>query len=115
MGLFRVEACRAAQIDPGKVDRWLRAGDKGTAQYVKFARQLRETEATLVAEEIKAIRSSDDYRARTWFLERRFPKLWGSRSEGDSELTAGHVEGLREKLLERLEAVFEQRTAAGDS
>lgn len=111
-GLFRVEACRAAQIDPRAVDRWLRAGDKGVELYLSFARRVREAEAGLVVDELKRLRLSDDYRARTWFLERRFPKQWGSQGSGDDELTAGQVDELRDKLRDRLGAIVEQRTAA---
>ena len=115
-GLFRVEAGRAAQIDPGKVDRWLRAGDKGAEHCVTFARRVRGAEAALVEKELDAIRAADDYRARVWFLERRFPKQWGPRGDGDAEVTAGQVDELREKLRDRLEAIIGQRdTAAGDS
>lgn len=115
-GLFRVEACRAAQIDPGRVDRWLRAGEQGAEAFVEFTRRVREAEAELVEHELDMIRKADDYRARVWFLERRFPRQWGPRGDGDAEVTAGQVDELREKLRDRLEAIIGQRdTAAGDS
>jgi len=111
-GLFRVEACRAAQLDPGKVDRWLRAGDKGAEHCSGFARRVREVEAGLVDTELKVIRATDDYRARIWFLERRFPNQWAAGAGGDSEMPAGQVDDLRSKLLERLEAIIGKPDAA---
>lgn len=65
-------ACRAAGITEETLSQWRRHKPVFAEA---FMRAEAESEADLVAE----VRHADDWRAKAWLLERRFPETWSQR------------------------------------
>ena len=80
-GNFREVACAAAGITSRTLHNWCARGDKGEEPYAALAAEVNAAEAEIETRAVKSISKSDDIRAVTFFLERRFPKRWAQSKQ----------------------------------
>lgn len=73
-------ACQAANISRRTYYRWME-------QIPEFKELVNAAEADIEAECATDIKRSDDWRAKAWFLERRFPQRWGVKRELEVNVT----------------------------
>lgn len=90
-GLYKSHAAARGGVSIDTLDRWLAAGDAGEAPFAEFALEYRAAEADLAREYLGYIRAKakgtprgiktpkgQDWKAAAWFLEKRFPLIYGS-------------------------------------
>jgi len=77
-GHFHNFAARYAGIDPDTLARYMIKGEKpdAPAMFREFHDAVKKAEATYVDDSLQTIRQHEDWRARAWHLERRFPKYF---------------------------------------
>jgi transposase len=90
-GNFVTTAANLAGVDDDTVHRWVKRGREEAAEgqqtiYTRFVedfdRATAEAESTHVAV-LKAAARDGEWRASSWWLERRFPDRWGDRQRID--------------------------------
>lgn len=88
---------------------WLRQGARGAPAFAAFSEAVKKASAEAQMEGIDKIRDATDWQARAWFLERRWPHLFGRSSARPSKLE-------REKLKAEtaLTAVKLEQAKAGN-
>jgi transposase-like protein len=99
-------AARRHGIARATLYNWLAHGEKGREPYAAFRERLERAQAAcevrLSLNLFEAAR--DDWRAAAWFLERRFPKRWGSKRTLDvvrktpADMTDDELEAAIEEL-----------------
>lgn len=77
-GCYRSTAAEAAGVSRKTLEGWIAAGEAGREPYAAWVRELRAVEATIEEISLRTINASGDWRAVAWFLERRWPRRWGS-------------------------------------
>lgn len=86
-GNFRQTACRALGIAQWTYDSWMQAGKKQLREVTegirdkpliqgRFVQALNQAEAESHIEILRDVRTSNDIRAKIWYLERRFNKQY---------------------------------------
>jgi hypothetical protein len=96
-GQYRETACHAAGVSVRVLRDWVTRGEEGDERWSEFAQRVREAESDCEINAVTQILSVDDWRARTWWLERRFPTRWG-----DAKAASARVEAERETILDAL-------------
>jgi len=98
-------AARTHGISRTTLYNWLAHGAKGREPYATFRARLERSQAAcevgLTLSMFEA--SKDDWRAAAWFLEKRFPKRWGSKHRLDvvkapGDMTDAELEAAIEQL-----------------
>lgn len=110
-GVTIKSACAACDISRMSVSRWRNEGalkpkSKAGEFARKFDRALAESETIRVGLINKA--SQKDYRAATWWLERRMPEDYGDKMVVTHEMK----QELTNELVERLRSVLDAETFA---
>jgi len=79
-GNYIETACRYAGISHTTFYRWLEKGEKSrSGKFRDFVRQIEEALAISEQKMVLEINKAEDWRAKAWLLERRFPERWGRR------------------------------------
>lgn len=110
-GNYRHVACKMAGIHRDTLNGWEQRAKQGEAPFDEFVTDLEKAEASCEARLLSEIRSAqpavtgvsgpDQWTARAWVLERRFPKRWAARVRQN---VAEEIGALVEKLQQRLPA-----------
>jgi hypothetical protein len=137
VGVWQAHAARRAGISDRTLGLWRerarreldRVGDditrvrKRELPYVQLHVDMEKAEADLVLQTIAQIRQGDEWKARAWFLERRFPAHAGQRrvlehtgegggpvqTESTSEVTLGGTE----EVVQAAHTLMRAAAAAG--
>jgi len=85
-GSFYKDAATLAGIGEHTFFDWKKRGIQDTEQnkntiYSQFLQSLRQAEAEAKAEAVKYIQKSDDWKARAWYLERKYNDEFGNRQK----------------------------------
>lgn len=115
-GNYRHVACKMAGIHRDTLSGWEQRAKTGEEPFVEFVTDLEKAEASCEARLLAEIRHAqpavtgvsgpDQWTARAWVLERRFPKRWAARVRQN---VAEELGDLINKLQARLPAaVFAQ-------
>lgn len=91
-GLTDVHAAGVAGVSYETVRNWLAWGEEGREPYATLYLEVRHTEGELARSYLKRIkkvcglggkrlRGDGDWKAAAWFLERRFPKIYGAAAK----------------------------------
>jgi len=96
-------ACQAVGISHTSYFDWLKKGEEGISPYAEFldAVQKAESEAHVNYVAIVASHAPTQWQAAAWWLERRFPQLWGRRDRLDIK---GEI--VAEKKVDKIEEKF---------
>ena len=78
-------ACQAVGIGVSTYFEWLKKGEEGKQPYAEFTEAIKkaESEAHVNYVAIVASHAPTQWQAAAWWLERRFPELWGRRDRLD--------------------------------
>ena len=78
-------ACQAVGISHTTYFSWIKKGEEGISPYVEFlyAVEKAESEAQIEFIKIIAAQAPKQWQAAAWWLERRFPEMWGRRDKLD--------------------------------
>jgi hypothetical protein len=95
-GLCKAHAAALGGISAQTLDEWLEAGDEGREPYAALALEVRHAEADYARAKMREINTASaplpprkkgekrggrgDWKAAAWALEKRFPKIYGSRA-----------------------------------
>lgn len=115
-GLTYDLAARRVGVSYEALRQWMRqgeadleAGDTGTV-HAQLVACLTEAESESAASLLESLTESDDWRAKAWLLERRFPAQYGRKTE----LTHTVTTSLRQQQEQQLKAaIIEQLIADG--
>lgn len=93
-GLYLTHAAALAGVPPAVLRDWLARGDAGEPAYEGFALAVVQAEASTVealTSEIRNAKGKGDgpWASRAWLLERRWPSLYGRRTESAVTVSAG--------------------------
>jgi transposase len=112
VGATHEHACQYAGISRACLYHWLRLGATGRAPYAAFAAAVSQAEARAVVgwlAQIDAAARNGQWAAAAWFLERKYPQIYGrQRVYADGEaaqpvtITVQYAESARERLDARL-------------
>ena len=102
MGVTPSAAAQTSGIDKSTLTSWRSKAAKGGAEnraYIDFVRALDDAQGQILAEALNVVREAmpKDWRAATWFLERRFPDEFGAQNKIEH---SGHIEGGETKTIE---------------
>ena len=88
-------SCRAVGISTSTYFDWLKKGEKGTPPYSEFLYSIKKAEAEAQVNFVAVIARAapESWQAAAWWLERRFPDLWGRREKIDLQ---GEIKTVRE-------------------
>lgn len=108
-GQYRSSACAAVGISDRTFRNWLEKGEQGDVRFSELSRKVREAEADAENRVIVQIliHGKEDWRALSWWAERRFPNRWG-----DAKAASIKLEHERENMLDALVKVLERRGIA---
>lgn len=84
LGVSRKAACGLARIDVKTFRNWLDRGRAGEVKYLDLLHDVEEAEATVEREMVHSVYKAakrHDYRAATWWLERRNKAEWDPKHE----------------------------------
>lgn len=102
-GNFRQTAALYAGISPSTLRVWMKRGkDEPKSEFGNFRRRVREAEQ---AAQIRAVAlvlkaAAEDARHAEWWLERKFPELWGRKDSVKAELSGKVTVGGLAELLQ---------------
>lgn len=108
-GNTRRAACAYAGIDENTLARWI-------ARYGDFGESLTRAEAESEVQLVAQVRQADDWHAKAWLLERRWPDVWGKREKVEITIRQ-HAEKLAAELgLDPADLIAEaERIVAGSA
>lgn len=107
-GWTKTMIARANQISPATLNSWLREGELyPEGMYGPFSRTFRQVEAEMAGHCVDMIMKAADndprcWTARAWYLERRYPKDFGRRSEIKVDQKITHSGSMTLPNLEKL-------------
>lgn len=87
-GNYIETAAAACGVHPSTVRNWMRAGARSKQGcYTEFLAAIKKAEGLAHAQGLARLRShgGKSWQADAWFLERRWPDLWGRKDRGDSD------------------------------
>ena len=96
-------ACQSVGIGVSTYFEWLKKGEEGRQPYAEFTEAIKkaESEAHVNYVAIVASHAPTQWQAAAWWLERRFPQLWGRRDRLDIK---GEI--VAEKKVDKIEEKF---------
>jgi hypothetical protein len=107
LGAPRYVACAKTHLDEKTLRNWLDRGvtddegnpvdpRPGSEEYVEFRLQFLAAEAEQEQQMLASITSDEDWKARAWYMERRFPDRYNQKTklEHSGEVTANVVTGV---------------------
>ena len=98
-GNYPSSACEQVGVPNSTFFGWLKRGESTQEEpYHSFAGALRMAESISESSAIAEIVESTDWRARAWFLERRYPDRWSQKNNNESSEAIGLIEMLRHRL-----------------
>ena len=98
-GNYPSSACEQVGVPSGTFFGWLKRGETTSDEpYKSFAGALRMAESISESNAIAEIVESTDWRARAWFLERRYPDRWNAKTNSEDSNAIGLIELLRNRL-----------------
>ena len=98
-GNYPSSACEQAGVPNSTFFGWLKRGESTQEEpYHSFALAIRVSESISEASAIAEIVESSDWRARAWFLERRYPDRWSQKNNGEDSSAIGLIELLKSRL-----------------
>lgn len=109
-GNTRRAACAYAGISDETLARWQRA-------HVDFVDALTRAEAESEVQLVDQVRQADDWHAKAWILERRWPDAWGKRDKVEITIRQ-HAEKLAAQLgltVDEIMAEVDQILASSSS
>ena len=98
-GNYPSSACEQVGVPNSTFFGWLKRGETTQEEpYKSFAGALRMAESISESSAIAEIVESPDWRARAWFLERRYPDRWSQKNNTEQSEALGLIEMLRDRL-----------------
>lgn len=117
-GSWRNVACRRVGIDPKTLRNWLTYAEKGDERYLPVRAAILEAEAEVELEAVRRIGAAarEDWKADAWWLEKRYPKRYGSRArlEHSGEIVTRPFASRSDAELDAIIAGAEVVTASTD-
>lgn len=86
-GSYRETAAAACGIPPRTLRDWMREAHKGREPYASWMRAVEEAEAEVEESAVASVLSEADWKARAWYLARKFPQRWAEKSFSDVAVT----------------------------
>jgi len=105
-GQSREAACAAVGIHSGTFRKWIAQGAEGDERWAEFSASVRHAESNVERDIVTKIltHGDKDWRALQWYLERRFPLVWGDTRGANAKL-----DHERETMLDALSRALEKR------
>ncbi len=100
-------ACQAVGISHTTYFDWLKKGEEDKSPYAEFLDAVKKAESEAHVEYVAIVASHapKQWQAAAWWLERRFPELWGRRDRLDIK---GEI--IAEKKVDKIEEKFSHMT-----
>ena len=90
VGASRQTAYQLANLSPQTFHNWMRRGQEGEEPFKSFAEAVTAAELNVKTDYLSIIQHaarSGDWKAASWFLERRFPKDYGHLVKVEADVT----------------------------
>tara|TARA_R110000823_G_scaffold18273_4_gene57203 strand:+ start:1205 stop:1678 length:474 start_codon:yes stop_codon:yes gene_type:complete len=111
-GNYPSSACEQVGVPNSTFFGWIKRGEATNEEpYYSFAKALRMAESISESNAISEIVESQDWRARAWYLERRFQDRWSQKANSEGSEALGLIEMLRDRLASHKRSELEESQA----